>query len=365
MAAVLPSDVFPWHHRHGVDRRTVLDNITFTTTVNSANEPHTRIVHNFPQEDETEGISTSLPMPVEVVTEKATTKVRMDAHALPHNDTILQEQDRHKSDVAPKNETAFEYPMEGVEASSAQSVSPEAGGIRDISGSNVGVTTEWNNSFFLNSTSVNFEAWNPTTDTSPESEEALLQHVGVPDDFVPLTPSDNSDLNASTDGSPASTSTTGNDGNGTWLPSSEASDSSVSTSATPTPTGITRSGGNGALSDECVYNVGGIEIDARYVDKKCSGMIQVAFEGATGQFHPRRLKVVNKRDEGVTLIMKTVNARSPPVIYSSISMEPTFVQLTSDTESDAVVPAENLETRVLNMLSQLRKQRRKYPNEPC
>ncbi|KAL8438014.1 hypothetical protein Efla_003554 [Eimeria flavescens] len=120
----------------------------------------------------------------------------------------------------------------------------------------------------------------------------------------------------------------------------------------------------------CQMVVAGVEIDATYVDHRCSGEINVRYSGASGAFAPRRLKVTNNNRKDVTVVFKTVDAE--------VSLQPTYRSRYSSflQASGTYGPASFLQgvtedegkkataEYVKDMLKEMRKHVRKYPNAP-
>ncbi|KAL8431299.1 hypothetical protein ACSSS7_005384 [Eimeria intestinalis] len=119
---------------------------------------------------------------------------------------------------------------------------------------------------------------------------------------------------------------------------------------------------------ECTVTVAGVEITSTYVDLGCSGAINVPYKSTPGSFSSRKLMVVNTRKDPVTVVFKTVNAvfTSQPTISnrrypSFLTMDgpASFLQDASDDEQE-----EASSTYVKDMLKEMRKHLRKYPDTP-
>ncbi|KAL8446705.1 hypothetical protein Emag_004653 [Eimeria magna] len=119
---------------------------------------------------------------------------------------------------------------------------------------------------------------------------------------------------------------------------------------------------------ECSVTVAGVEISTTYVDFACSGEINVPYKSTPGDFAPRNLKVQNNNKQPVTVVFKTVNATfsSQPTTSSwrlpsflSTDGPASFLQDASDQEQE-----EASLNYVKDMLKEMRKHLRKYPDTP-
>ncbi|CDJ48374.1 subtilisin-like protease TgSUB2, putative [Eimeria brunetti] len=148
--------------------------------------------------------------------------------------------------------------------------------------------------------------------------------------------------------------------------------------------GLSRWASRGATEDdaqdsvvqksECVVEVGGVKIDASYVDSSCTGPINVAYQSEQGQFMERRILLSNKTEKPLTVVMKTVNAKfraspqlSTNTYYRNFSGPQSFLQGQegSDTDSTtAAAAAAKTQDYINDMLKKMRRHRRKLPNSP-
>ncbi|XP_026189928.1 uncharacterized protein LOC34618997 [Cyclospora cayetanensis] len=62
---------------------------------------------------------------------------------------------------------------------------------------------------------------------------------------------------------------------------------------------------------QCIHTVGGVTVDATYLDYSCTGVINLAYSEKASKFLTRRLQLQNTTNEPLTVVIKTVNAKVP------------------------------------------------------
>ena len=126
---------------------------------------------------------------------------------------------------------------------------------------------------------------------------------------------------------------------------------------------------------ECVLEVGGVRVDASYVDSACTGPISVAYQKKQVKFMERRLLLGNKTEQPLTVVMKTVNAKfnASPSSYNrsyrrDYSGPASFLQGQEGNDTNSTTAAAagaKAADYVTDMLNRMRKHRRKHPGLPC
>lgn len=127
-----------------------------------------------------------------------------------------------------------------------------------------------------------------------------------------------------------------------------------------------------ARKTECVLEVGGVLIDASYLDSACTGPVHVEYQKKQGRFLERRLLLSNTTGQPLTVVMKTVNAKFKASIpsytnsyYRGFSGPASFLQEQDGEDATAAAEAAaKTADYVTSILKQMRRHRRKLPNSP-
>ncbi|KAL8446867.1 hypothetical protein Emed_004746 [Eimeria media] len=119
---------------------------------------------------------------------------------------------------------------------------------------------------------------------------------------------------------------------------------------------------------ECSVTVAGVEISTTYVAFDCSGEINVPYKSTPGSFAPRNLKVKNTNNHPVTVVFKTVNATFTSQPTTSSWRYPSFLSTDGPAsflqDASAEDKDEASSNYVKDMLKEMRKHLRKYPDTP-